>query len=57
MKLLHLLKSEPDDTTQKLMDAVSEGNETTVEKMYEGEPDYTKIIRLVFENDKNISWW
>lgn len=57
MKLLHIFKSEPDETTLKLVEAVSEGNETRRETMYDGPVDYDKIVRLVFEYDANICWW
>ncbi len=57
MKLLHILKSEPDETTRRLMDAISQGKETTEIKLYEGEVDYDALVGLIFENDKNVSWW
>jgi hypothetical protein len=59
MKLLHILKSKPDDNTKTLMDIVSAGKETTVIELYEDEADYEKLIDLVFEHDHNrvISWW
>ena len=31
--------------------------EETVFPLYEGEPDYEKLIDLIFENDEVISWW
>ncbi len=57
MKLLHLLKSKPDDTTLKLIDLVSQGREITVERLYEGLPDYGEVVRLIFDHDSNICWW
>lgn len=57
MKLLYILKSEPDETTKTLMDIISEGEETTVFPLYEESPDYEKLIDLIFEHDKVISWW
>lgn len=57
MKILHILKTEPDQNTKTLMDIVSEGEDATVYKLYEGDPDYEQLIDLVFENDKTISWW
>ncbi len=57
MKLLHILKSEPDAATEELMKAVSEGNETQTFKMYEDDVDYRKMVKLIFDNDRNISWW
>ncbi len=57
MKLLHVLKSEPDDTVRTLMAAVSEGNDARQFEMYQGDVDYDKLIELVFENEKTICWW
>ena len=57
MKLLHILKSEPDKSVKTLMDMLSAGEETTVFALYENNPDYEKLIDLVFEHDKIVSWW
>jgi hypothetical protein len=57
MKLLHILKSEPDDNTHSLMAILSEGNETSRFPLYEEEADYEKLIDAIFKNDKVISWW
>lgn len=57
MKLLHVLKSEPDDTVKALMTAFSEGNDVRHFEMYKGDVDYDQLIELVFENDKTICWW
>lgn len=57
MKLLHILKSEPDDMTKTLMDILSAGEEVSSFDLYADNPDYEKLIDLVFENDKVISWW
>ena len=57
MKLLHILKSEPDHNTRSLMAILSEGNEASQFPLYEEEPDYEKLIEAIFENEKTISWW
>ena len=57
MKLLHIVKSEADLNTKMLMGALSEGKETTTFQLYEGDPDYEKLIDLIFENDEVVSWW
>jgi hypothetical protein len=57
MNLLHILKSEPDENTKTLMRILSEGHETSRISLYEGEPDYERLIDQIFENDKVISWW
>ncbi len=35
----------------------SQGEATTIFKLYDEQPDYEKLIELIFENDKIISWW
>ncbi len=59
MKILHICKTAPDDTTRTLMGIVSEGKESSEFPLYEGSPDYGKLIDLVFEYDHDnvISWW
>lgn len=57
MKMLHILKSEPDDTVRGLMDILSEGNDTMTFALYEGEPDYERLVDLIFESEKVITWW
>jgi hypothetical protein len=57
MKVLHVLKSEPDDILQKLMAPVSEGNEVQQFELYKGDVDYDKLIELVFDHDRVICWW
>jgi hypothetical protein len=59
MKILHIFKTEPDETTKTLAAIVSEGKEISEFALYHGEPDYGKFIDLIFEHDhdKVISWW
>ena len=57
MNTLHVLKSEPDETTRELMRLLSEGEETTVFELYNGQPDYAKFIDMIFDHEKVISWW
>ena len=57
MKILHIMKTEPDNNTRELIDSMSQGEESTVFKMYGENVDYEKLIDLIFENDKTVSWW
>jgi hypothetical protein len=59
MKILYIYKSEPDDTTKTLAGILSEGKEVTEFPLYQGEPDYEKLIDVIFEHDhdKVITWW
>jgi hypothetical protein len=57
MKLLHVLKSEPDKATKTLMNASSEGNDVQQFELSANDVDYDKLVELIFEKDKVISWW
>ena len=57
MKSLHILKSEPDHNTQLLMDILSEGDESATFSIYEADPDYERLIDLIFDHDRVITWW
>ena len=57
MKLLHILKSSPDECTRTLMDIISQGEETTEVSLNDEATDYDKLVDLIFENDKVITWW
>ena len=60
-KILHLLKTEPDDMQKTLMNNLSKGNDNLGVPLYEvngGENvDYDEIIDLIFEYDQVIAWW
>jgi hypothetical protein len=57
MKLLHILKSEPGEHARALMDIFSEGEEATKFGLYEEAADYEKLIDMIFEHEKVITWW
>ena len=57
MKLLHILKSEPDETTRTFMEILSEGEEAHEFSLYEDTADYGKLIDMIFEHDRVITWW
>ena len=57
MKLLHILKSEPDHNTELLMDIFSADEASGTFSLYEADPDYERLIDLIFEYDSVITWW
>jgi hypothetical protein len=57
MKILHILKTEPEPNTKVLMDILSEGQEATTFALFGGQTDYERLIDLIFEHEKVISWW
>ncbi len=57
MTLLHILKSNPDENTRTFMEILSEGEDATEFSLYEEGADYGKLIDMIFEHDRVISWW
>ncbi len=55
MKILYILKQEPDATLKKIMEAHKKGNDVTVVDLKQNK-DYARIVDLVFSSDKVISW-
>ena len=57
MKILHIHRSEPDEPTKTLIEILSEGEEATEYSLYDKNADYEKLIDLIFDHDKVVSWW
>lgn len=57
MQILHILKSEPDDTVERLTECLSTENTTSVVGLYEESIDWPALVDKIFENDKVICWW
>ena len=57
MKILHILRSEPDETVEKLSAALSKDNTTTVIPLYQGKVDWPALVDDIFSHDKVICWW
>jgi len=55
--MLHILKSKPDAVTESLMQAAGKGHDVQVFEMYGDNVDYRKLVKLIMDYDKNISWW
>jgi len=57
MKVLHIYKTEPDQTTKTLVNILSEGQEATEFELFKDDVDYEKLLDLIFEHDKVVTWW
>ena len=55
MKILYILKQNPDATGKKLMEVHKNGNDVTVVNLKENK-NYGQIVDLIFSSDKVISW-
>jgi hypothetical protein len=61
-KLLHILKSEPDEFVARLIEAISGDDGATVAVLYRddicGRPvDWLRLVDDIFEHEKVICWW
>ena len=57
MKVLHILKSEPDETVELLTAAVSKENQSSVTVLYQGGVNWDGLVDDIFSYDKVIFWW
>ncbi len=57
MKILHILRSEPEDATRRLLKGVSQGESSTEVPLYKGPVDYAKLVAVIYEADRVICWW
>jgi len=57
MNILHILRSEPDETVETFTVAMSMEDTTAVVMLYEEPVDWAALVDKIFENDKVICWW
>lgn len=57
VKILHILRSEPDETVEKFTVHMSMDNTASVVMLYEDPVDWSALVDEIFENDKVICWW
>ncbi|MEK6194130.1 MAG: hypothetical protein N2F24_07880 [Deltaproteobacteria bacterium] len=61
-KVLHILKSEPDETIAKVIEAQSVEGEVAVVSLYRDEisgnaVDWSRLVEDIFSYDRVICWW
>lgn len=56
MKVLHILKTEPDETVEGLLEAFADDEGKTV-PLYDDEVDWARLVDDIFSYDKIICWW
>lgn len=56
MNVLHILKTEPDETVEDLIRAFADDDAVTV-PLYEGDVDWEGLVDEIFAADKVICWW
>lgn len=56
MKILHIYRFKPDNVVKSLTKAWTEGNETTEVHLYLDQVNYDRLVELIFQCDKVITW-
>lgn len=57
MRVLHILRNEPDETVEKLIDGLSEDWDATVMPLFSCAVDWRRLVDDIFAHDRVISWW
>ena len=57
MKILHILRSEPDKMTRNLIQQSFEDAQNSEVPLYKENVDYDALVADIFSSDKVISWW
>lgn len=57
MKILNVYRSEPDESTKKLVEIVSRDRESDSFDLNVDSPDYDQLVDKIFDADKTICWW
>ena len=57
MRVLHVLKNEPDETVEKLINELSEDDESTVMPLFNRDVDWLRLVDDIFAHDQVICWW
>ncbi len=57
MKVLHILRAEPDEVTRKLISGISRSSESKEVALYNGSVNYDRLLDDIFASDKVICWW
>ena len=61
-RVLHILKSEPDETVARVIEAQSHESEVAVVSLYRDEitghaVDWSRLVEDIFAYDRVICWW
>jgi len=57
MKVLNVYRSEPDETTKKLVEIVTRDRESDSFDLNVDNPNYDQLVDKMMGADKTICWW
>ncbi len=56
MKILQIIKKEPDASTKKIIEVLASGNQSQVVDLTRGTIAYDKLVADVFASDRVFCW-
>ena len=57
MRILHILRSEPDEMTRQLIQQSFGDAQNAEISLYQDNVNYDELVDDIFSSDKVISWW
>lgn len=57
MKILHILRTEPDETVKEMVASTTNGDQSTEVQLYKRDIDWFRLVDDIFSHDKIICWW
>ena len=57
MEILHILRSEPDETIKDIVASTTNGDKSRTAELYNGDIDWSRLVDDIFSHDKIICWW
>ena len=57
MKVLNVYRSEPDETTKKLVEIVTRDRDADSFDLNVDSPDYDALVDKIYGADQTICWW
>jgi hypothetical protein len=57
MKLLNIIRTEPDETTKMFIESFSKDEEAKKVVLYEEDIDWLALVDDIFSYDKVVCWW
>jgi hypothetical protein len=57
MKILHILRTEADETVNNIVASTTNGDQSKTAELYKGEIDWSLLVDDIFSYDKVVCWW
>ena len=57
MEILHLLRSQPNETVEKLMANITNGDRSQMVELFKADINWDLLVDSIMSSDKVICWW